>query len=80
MSAVVKNRVRLRWGRYWSERGQSSVEYALVVIALLCMVLALGALWHAGRDGVLLNQAVGASSHQVGGSDVLGSMRDIALF
>lgn len=63
-----------------SERGQSSVEYVLVMIAFLSMVLALGSLWHAGRDGALLNQAVEASSHQLGGSDALGSMRDIALF
>ncbi len=68
------------WRRERAERGQSSVEYMLVMMAFLSMVIALAALWHAGHDGVLLNQAVEASSHQVGGSDALGSMRDIALY
>lgn len=76
----MNERAHLRLEQGWGERGQSSVEYVLVMIAFLSMVIALGALWHTGRDGVLLNTAVEASSHQVGGSDVLGSLRDIALF
>lgn len=64
--------------RAW--RGQSTVEYALVVVAFLSMVLALGVLWHAGRDGALLHRATEAASHQMGGSNVLGSARDISLF
>lgn len=61
-------------------RGQSCVEYALVLIAFAAMVLAMGAVWHAGRDGALLRQARDASSHLVGGSGVLGMLRDISLF
>ena len=60
--------------------GQSSVEYALVVIAFASMVVALACLWHAGRDGVLLRRAVSAASHQLGGGDVLGEARDVALY
>ena len=62
------------------ERGQSTVEYALVAIAFLSMVLALGALWHAGRDGLLLRRAVDAASHGLGGGGMLGALRDVALF
>ena len=63
-----------------SERGQSTVEYALVVVAFLSMMLALGVVWRSGRSGALLDKAIGASSHQVGGSDAYGGLRDIALF
>ena len=60
--------------------GQSSVEYALVMIAFLSTVAALACLWHAGRDGQLLRRAIEAASHQLGGGDALGEARDIALF
>ena len=60
--------------------GQSSVEYALVMIAFVSMLAALACLWHAGRDGRLLRRAVEAASHQLGGGDALGEARDVALF
>lgn len=63
-----------------SRRGQSTVEYALVLLAFLSMCTALAALWHVARDGRLLDLAVGASSHQLGGDDPLGAARDIVLF
>lgn len=62
------------------QRGQSSVEYVLVMLAFLSMVLALAAVWHAGRDGALLGLAVDASSHRLAGPDVLGGFRDILLY
>lgn len=61
-------------------RGQASVEYALVVLAFLSIVAALAVVWHAGRDGALLKRALDAASHQLGGADVLGGIRDVALF
>ena len=48
------------------QRGQASVEYALLVLAFMSMLLAMAGLWRAGRDGLLLRQATSASSHQVG--------------
>ena len=60
-------------------RGQSTVEYAAVLVAFLSMVLALGAIWQGARGGPLLGSAIGASSHQLGG-DALGFLRDVALF
>ena len=68
-------RLSYRW-----VRGQSTVEYAVVVVAFLAMLATLGAVWHAGRRGSLTRRAVEASSHQLGGSDALGSIRDISLF
>lgn len=62
------------------EGGQASVEYALVLFAFAALVLAMGMVWHAGRDGSLLKLARDASSHLVGGAGVLGFMRDISLF
>lgn len=61
-------------------RGQSTVEYALVLMAFLSMSLTLGILWHAARSGRLLDLATQASSHQLGGGDALGEARDLALF
>lgn len=61
-------------------RGQSTVEYALLLFAFGSMVLAWGLVWHAGRDGSLLKLAIDASSHGIGGADALGSFKDISLF
>lgn len=67
-------------GLVQDERGQACIEYALVLIAFAAMVLAMGAVWHASRDGVLLREARDASSHLVGGAGVLGMLRDISLY
>ena len=46
-----------------SKRGQSTVEYLLVLMAFLAIVLALGSVWHAAQDGRLAELARDASSH-----------------
>ena len=61
------------------QRGQSTVEYALVLLAFLSVAVALAVVWHAGKSG-LLDRAVGSSSHRLGGGDMLGSFRDILLY
>ena len=63
-----------------SQGGQSTVEYALVLVAFLSIAIALAGVWHVSRSGRLLDRAVEASSHQLGGGDALGSWRDISLF
>ena len=63
-----------------SQSGQSTVEYALALIAFLSIAIALVGVWRASRSGRLLDRAVEASSHQIGGGDALGSWRDISLF
>ena len=67
-------------GRLRGQRGQSTVEYVLVLLAFASMVMSMALVWHAGREGALLDRAVSASSHQTGGGDARGSFRDIALF
>ena len=66
--------------RWRDGSGQSTVEYALIIMAFASMLIALGSLWHAGRDGALVDRAVRSSSHQLGGADALGSLRDVVLY
>ena len=68
----------MRRGRGTS--GQSTVEYAVVLFAFLSLVVALGALWRAGRDGRLLNLAIEAASHLLGAGDALVHAEDVLLF
>ncbi len=60
--------------------GQSTVEYALVLLAFLAMLLALAAVWHVAREGGLQRLATTAASHALGGEGTFGGMRDIVLF
>ncbi len=72
-----------RWparGAARGTRGQSTVEYALIVFAFMSMALAMAVVWHAGRDGALLRLAIDASSHNTGGTEALEAINDILLF
>lgn len=46
--------------------GQSTVEYAVLLVAFVAMAAALAALWHAASDGVLLGLATQSASHGTG--------------
>ena len=48
--------------------GQSTVEFALVTAALLCVVVGLSAFWRLAGQGVLVEHAVAAASHHVAGA------------
>lgn len=48
--------------------GQSTVEFALVTAALLCVVIGLSAFWRLAGQGVLVEHAVAAASHHVAGA------------
>lgn len=61
-------------------RGQSTVEYVLVLSAFLAMLLAFGAVWKAMGAGGLARLGESASSHSLLGEGMLGGMRDIVLF
>ena len=58
------------------ERGQATLEYLLLLAAFMAMVLALGSLWHAARDGRLLDLASGAASHG-SGSGTVALLKDV---
>lgn len=59
--------------------GQATTEYALVFAAFLSVVLALGALWAASRDGGLVGRAFDAASHIFAG-DFVSSLKDVLLY
>lgn len=62
------------------ERGQASVEYALVLFALLASIVAMGCLWHSARDGALVRRCTTAASHGMSGEGALASAQDILLY
>lgn len=65
------------------ESAQSTVEYAIVTVALLSIVLAIAGLWRAGADGRLAALVERAASHGVTSAsviDVATGAKDIALY
>lgn len=71
-------------GRAWpwwlaGDSGQSTLEYALVLVAFLSMVAALGLAWHAARDGTLVRMATNAATHQASGG-TLAWLQDLLGF
>lgn len=62
------------------ERGQSTVEYALVLLAFLSMVVALAAIWGAARGGRLLQIARDASSHNAEGGVSVELLQDVLSY
>ncbi len=63
-----------------SERGQATIEYALVVTAFLAMLLALGSIWEAVRSGTLQRIAEEAASHNFGGGVTIGLLQDLESY
>jgi hypothetical protein len=60
--------------------GQSTLEYALVLLAFLATVATLGLLWHAGKDGGLLRLALKTASHLFDAESGDLYLQDILLF
>lgn len=48
-----------------SRTGQSTVEFVIVTAGLICVVVALGALWHSVNSGLLVEHALSAASHHL---------------
>ena len=48
-----------------SERGQSTVEFAVVTVAFLAVTVALSALWHLLADGAFVEHALAVASHHI---------------
>lgn len=47
------------------ERGQATVEYAVVFTGLAAALVALAALWRGLGDGLFIEHALGAASHHI---------------
>lgn len=60
-------------------KGQSTVEFALVTAAFLCIAFALGALWDVLKEGVAVQHAIASASHHVQ-SGALGNIADLFLY
>lgn len=56
-------------------RGQATVEFALVVAALMVVVVACGSLWRLVESGVFVEHALSAASHHIGGA--IGAVADV---
>ena len=65
------------------ESAQTTVEYAIVTVALLSIVLAIVGLWRASTDGRLAALVERAASHGVASTSVIDAAtgaKDIALY
>lgn len=61
------------------EKGQSTVEFAVVMVGCLSIVIGLAAILHALQDGKFVEHALTSASHHVGGA-ALSAMADIFLY
>lgn len=61
------------------ERGQGTVEFALVAAAFLAVVVACGALWQVLERGLFVDHAVTSASHHVQMA-APGSLADVFLY
>lgn len=60
--------------------GQSTLEYALVLLGLLGMLVGMGALWHAAREGRLVELACEAASHTLAHGIDVKVLQDVTAF
>ncbi|MDR2586659.1 MAG: hypothetical protein LBC23_00175 [Coriobacteriales bacterium] len=60
-------------------KGQATVEYLIVGLALLAVVLALGVLAGRVQEGLFVKHAVESASHATG-SNSLGVIGDVLLY
>ena len=49
------------------EGGQSTVEFAIVMACFLAVTVALGTMWHALGDGMVVEHALAVASHHIQG-------------
>lgn len=59
----------MRWrkdrAKRWSESGQSTVEYAVILGVFMLAVVGLGALFQVVDDGMFVDHALSAASHHL---------------
>ena len=52
-------------GPSWQVRGQSTVEFAVVMAGFMSLTVALATLWHALDSGLILNHVLAVASHHI---------------
>ena len=71
---------RLVWGLpIKNEKGQATVEFAIVTAGFLAIVLGLGSFWHSFDSGVFVEHALAAASHHINLA-AIGAAADIFLY
>lgn len=61
------------------EKGQATVEFAVIAAAFFSLVVALGVLWRAFDQGLFIQHALSSASHHIE-SVSLGGIADVFLF
>jgi len=61
------------------KKGQGTLEFALICVAFLVVVVALGALWQALRGGLFIDHALASASHHLQ-SVSAGVIGDVFLY
>lgn len=52
---------------FGNDKGQSTVEFAVITSGFVALIVALGLFWHALGDGLLVEHALAAASHHLQG-------------
>lgn len=63
-----------------AQAGQSTLEYALVLMAFVATIVAMGALWHVAHDGTLLERARRYASHNLKEGISLETFQDVSSY
>lgn len=69
---------RVLMGCAADEHGQSTVEYAVVMAAMLCVIAGIGMLGNAADAGMFVQHAVASASHNIQG--MLGGVTDVFCY
>lgn len=65
--------------RQWLRSGQGTVEYAVVLAAVIAMVVGFGALWHFFDAGTPIAHALQSASHHLQ-SAAAGAIGDVFMY
>ena len=65
--------------RLLERTGQSTVEFAVVTAGFLAATVALGTMWHAFSDGLIVEHALAVASHHIQGA-APATIADIFLY
>lgn len=74
----LRSRARAEGARRTS--GQSTLEYALVLLAFASTIAALGLMWRVSRSGRLVDGVREAASHDMGSGIDIGLLQDVTAF
>lgn len=69
---------RVRRALGW-EKGQATVEFAIVLAAFVVVAVGLSALWHALDQGVFVQHALQSASHHLEGAES-GAWGDVLAY